>query len=401
MRAPPALVRHAALAVALSLLAAGAGARAQTLPDQTLPAQTLPAQTLPDQTLRDQSLPDQTLPGGAGAAAQTLPAALGQPALVTPRAAHALLLGLARAGHRLVAVGERGVILLSDDDGAQWRQAAAVPTAVTLTAVRFAAPAQGWAVGHLGVILHTADGGETWQRQLDGVQAAALMHDAAAGLPPGVARSAAIDAANQLVADGPDKPFLDLSVDGTRILAVGAYGLAVRSGDGGRSWTAAGDIADPQGLHLYALSRDGGTTLLAGEQGTLAVAQGRGPFRPVRSPYDGTLFGALALPDGLALAFGMEGALLRSDDAGLHWTRLDSGLTGAISCAVRLADGRLLLGSDSGELALGDAAGQRFRAVALALRVPITAMLADGAELILAGPDGPRRLALATLGPAT
>jgi photosystem II stability/assembly factor-like uncharacterized protein len=64
----------------------------------------------------------------------------------------AYLTGIARAGKRLVAVGERGIVVLSDDDGATWRQAS-VPVSVTLAAVQFPTPTQGWVVGHYGVVL--------------------------------------------------------------------------------------------------------------------------------------------------------------------------------------------------------------------------------------------------------
>ena len=74
----------------------------------------------------------------------------------------ALLLGVTRAGKRLVAVGEYGDILLSDDEGQSWHQAKKVPTTVTLTAVDFVDDKTGWAVGHDTVILKTEDGGETW-----------------------------------------------------------------------------------------------------------------------------------------------------------------------------------------------------------------------------------------------
>ncbi|HEX7984167.1 MAG TPA: glycosyl hydrolase, partial [Duganella sp.] len=47
-------------------------------------------------------------------AAPTSPAALGQPALVTPKALHAAMLAVGAAGTRLVAAGERGIILYSD-----------------------------------------------------------------------------------------------------------------------------------------------------------------------------------------------------------------------------------------------------------------------------------------------
>ena len=51
-----------------------------------------------------------------------------KPAEIEPLANSSLLLDLALAGNRLVAVGERGHVLLSDDRGATWRQAKSVPT---------------------------------------------------------------------------------------------------------------------------------------------------------------------------------------------------------------------------------------------------------------------------------
>jgi photosystem II stability/assembly factor-like uncharacterized protein len=107
------------------------------------------------------------------------------------------------------------------------------PTSVTLTAVRFADDQQGWAVGHGGVVLATQDGGESWQMQLDGRQAAQLLlQDAQAA---GDAR--AVQEAERLVADGADKPFLDLQVlDARRVVVVGAYGMAFRTDDAGQRW---------------------------------------------------------------------------------------------------------------------------------------------------------------------
>jgi photosystem II stability/assembly factor-like uncharacterized protein len=57
------------------------------------------------------------------AAQATTLAVLQQPAIPTAKAKRAVLLGLTRAGERLVAVGERGIVLLSDDAGVNWRQA--------------------------------------------------------------------------------------------------------------------------------------------------------------------------------------------------------------------------------------------------------------------------------------
>ena len=59
---------------------------------------------------------------GGGAAAQVDPNdEANKPAEIEPLAAGSLLLDLAAAGSRLVAVGERGHVLLSDDQGVTWR----------------------------------------------------------------------------------------------------------------------------------------------------------------------------------------------------------------------------------------------------------------------------------------
>ncbi|MBI3367277.1 MAG: glycosyl hydrolase, partial [Burkholderiales bacterium] len=94
------------------------------------------------------------------------PAVLDTPAVPSAKALMAATLAVARAGQRLVAVGERGTVLLSDDGGASWRQAP-VPVQVTLTSVRFIDPRTGWAAGHGGVILRSDDGGQSWTKQLD------------------------------------------------------------------------------------------------------------------------------------------------------------------------------------------------------------------------------------------
>ncbi len=48
---------------------------------------------------------------------------LDRPAQISVRAVDAMLTAVARAGERLAAVGERGTILLSDNNGKTWRQA--------------------------------------------------------------------------------------------------------------------------------------------------------------------------------------------------------------------------------------------------------------------------------------
>ncbi len=59
------------------------------------------------------------------------------PARVSALALNSPLSGMARAGERVIAVGQRGHILFSDDGGKHWQQAA-VPVSADLTAVNFA-----------------------------------------------------------------------------------------------------------------------------------------------------------------------------------------------------------------------------------------------------------------------
>ena len=122
----------------------------------------------------------------AAALAATLPASargagfvdvLDTKATMSPLASRSLLQAVTLAGDRLIAVGPRGHIVVSADGGATWKQSP-VPVSSDLTSVYFVDAKQGWVVGHDGVVLHTADGGDSWQLQLDGRKANALLLEA-------------------------------------------------------------------------------------------------------------------------------------------------------------------------------------------------------------------------------
>lgn len=249
------------------------------------------------------------LAGATGLAlAASVAPVLERPAAQTVKPQGRLFLGLAQAGKRVVAVGERGLIVLSDDDGRSWRQAA-VPVSVSFTAVGFADARRGWAIGHGSVVLRTDDGGERWQRQLDGRAVIKLLLEAATSDPK------LAPVAQQFAADGPDKPLLALHViDARSLIVAGAYGLALRSDDGGATWRSlVSAIDNPRGMHVYAIgaARDG--VWMAGEQGYLARSLDGGlSFRVVDSPYQGTWFTAAALPSGGVLLGGLKGNLYRS-----------------------------------------------------------------------------------------
>ncbi len=318
------------------------------------------------------------------AVAQTGFAALDKPAQIAAQAPHKALLSVGRAGLRLVAVGEEGIILLSDDNGQHWRQVAS-PVSATLTAVQFVDAQHGWIVGHYGVVLATVNGGETWQKQLDGIQAAQLLlHDVQAR--KGDQRE--LSEASRLIADGPDKPLLNLYFSDTRNGYVfGAYNVIFRTDDGGSSWQPwQHRLENPMGLHLYGMAAADGVLLIAGEQGMLLRStDDGGHFTTLESPYEGSFFGVLAQPAGGLVVYGLRGHLFRSTDAGQSWSQLETQEEVALSAASILADGRLLVASQSGALLVNNnGPDSDFVAVPDLPALPLASVVqaADGAAIV-------------------
>jgi photosystem II stability/assembly factor-like uncharacterized protein len=284
-----------------------------------------------------------------GDAQSAITGALDRPALTTMGAGHgAVLLAAAHAGSRIVAVGERGLVLLSDDSGLNWRQAQ-VPVSVTLTAIQFVDQHQGWAVGHAGVVLTTVDGGNSWTRQFDGRAAADLILRAAKASGDAVALKEAL----RMVADGADKPFLDLHFfDSRRGLAVGAYNLAFVTEDGGSTWRYFGQLLDnPKALHLYVVRAEGDTLLIAGEQGLVFMSTDCGRnWRRITTPYKGTFFTAELLGGGHIVLAGLRGNLWRSTDGGAGWARIASPAPVSFTASARINTQEVLLANQAGAL---------------------------------------------------
>jgi photosystem II stability/assembly factor-like uncharacterized protein len=250
------------------------------------------------------------------ALAALVPVARAESSEPAPLAAKSLLLGIARAGGRLVAVGDRGHVLVSGDDGSTWTQVL-VPTRAMLTSVSFPDARHGWAVGHDGVILATADGGTTWTRQ-DG---------------------------------GKDLETILLSVlflDSRRGFAVGAYGKFLSTGDGGATWVAAKPSGGDAHFNAIAAGPDG-ELYLAGESGTLLLSRDGGrEWSRSEVPYDGSLFGVLPLGNRELLTYGLRGHILDSSDDGATWVPHNSVRTSLIMTGVRLDDGTVVLAGQGG-----------------------------------------------------
>jgi photosystem II stability/assembly factor-like uncharacterized protein len=330
---------------------------------------------------------------GTAAAQNAFQAPLATPSAPSSLAQRSALHTLARAGDRLVAAGQRGHILYSDD-GLRWTQAA-VPVSSDLLALHFPRPRQGWAVGHDGVVLHSADAGATWAKQLDGRQAGALLvqyygKQVREGVPD-AARW--LKEAETFAAQGADKPLLDVWFeDELHGFIVGAFNLVLRTTDGGRTWEPWLHRTDnPQAFHLYAVRPAGGEVFVAGEQGlVLKLDRAAGRLRAVNVPYRGTFFG-LAGTAKEVVAFGLRGNAWRSADGGASWQKLDTGVASALTGGAVRADGSLVLVSQAGDVLVGSAGGAALRRLKLERQAPAHAIVeAAPGRLAIAGARGVR-----------
>ena len=278
---------------------------------------------------------------------------LDKPAEASPLAPYSQLIAITRAGKRLVAAGMRGHILYSDDEGRTWTQAS-VPVSVTLTALSFPTPQQGWAVGHSGVILHTADGGQTWARQLDGRSTAADMVGFYHGLAVGGDETAARLAEELPInwQDGPEQPWLGAwFADEQHGFVGGAFNLMLETRDGGNSWTPwTHRVDNPDALHLNAIERIGSALYMPSERGVVfRMREGEERFSALQTGYTGSFFGICG-DERVLLAYGLRGTVYASLDQGANWSALRPAIPVALTACTRTADGRFLLAAASGHV---------------------------------------------------
>ncbi len=334
------------------------------------------------------------LPRGR-ALALTGVAAIDTPSIPVRAPARVLLVAITRAGNRLVAAGEHGVIIYSDDNGGTWLQAQ-VPVNVTMTCLSFATPALGWAAGHFGVVLATQDGGATWSFQLNGLQANQLT--LAAAQAPSVQNSPspgapnAVNRAAHFMDEGPDKPFFCLLTFSPRqVLALGAYRMAMITNDAGETWADWSlHVYDAYSHNIYDAAAIGGAIYLVGEEGLVFRSGDSGQtFLPVTSPADVTLFGVLGAADGAVLTFGVAGSAFRSTDAAKTWVPVALASQDDITGGRVLKSGAIVLVSGGGGLFLSRDHGATFQSIAGIQPMPFFDLEeAPDGDIILVGAAG-------------
>ncbi len=268
------------------------------------------------------------------------------------------------AGARLVAVGASGVILLSDDDGVHYRQARQVPVDATLTAVSFADPNHGWAVGNWGVILRTEDAGETWKLQRSDLSG--------------------------------DIPLFGVHAIGPRSAwAVGLWSLMLRTDDAGATWNVVKPPpehgADKTGLNFYdVFSVAPDVLMIAAEQGKLLRSADDGAsWSVIDTGYAGSFWSGLTLADGTVLVGGLRGNIYRSTDKGLTWIRARIDGSSSVTDLAQLPDGSVVGSALDGVVLYSNDDGASFTQAQRRDRAELTAVTSgSGHNVVLMSRSG-------------
>ncbi|AXQ30775.1 hypothetical protein D0B54_19720 [Solimonas sp. K1W22B-7] len=297
-------------------------------------------------------------------AAAPAPPVKPRPSELMPLAVKSMLLDVANTGEHLVAVGDRGHVLVSNGKG--WAQVQ-VPVRSALTAVTFTDAKNGWAVGHDAVILNTKDGGKTWALQ---------------NFQP------------QL-----EKPLLDvLFLDASRGFAVGAYGLFLQTSDGGQNWAEVDSPIRADELHFNSIARlNNGNLLIAGEQGTLDLStDGGATWTKLTSPYESSLFGSVAVGEKGAAIFGLRGNVYVSSDPGAgSWTKVDTGTVASMFGGAALPGGGVAMVGLNGTVLLINDQGGNVRSLRTDAGTPLSgAIVASDTSLLAVGESGVQRVKL-------
>ncbi len=311
------------------------------------------------------------------------------------------LIDVAKAGENLVAVGARGLIAMSVNNGGTWAQAQS-PVQSDLVAVDFPTASEGWAVGHDGVILHSSDGGATWEKQLDGRKAKSVFNEFydARSEEDGPDMAAAQELTALNYRDGPSLPFLDVWFQDEKLgYITGAFGNLAITRDGGETWEPWVHRIDNDGAyHLNSIQGIGADVFIASERGALfKLSENRESFDLLETPFPGTFFGVTG-NSRVVLAYGLKGGVYRSSDQGETWEEVEGVPDSTITNGTRLSekDGFVLVNKE-GELIIFGKDARNFEVIASELGENFTSVVpVTSGDFVVTGLQGVGRVSLTT-----
>ncbi len=200
-------------------------------------------------------------------------------------------------------LGNHGTIYCSPDGGTTWNKQETGLDVLLEDAV-FISKDEGWAVGVAGTIIHTPDGGKTWKQQKS---------------PTG-------------------KDLLDVFfLDAQHGWAVGEYGTIINTADGGATW--ASQIEEKDTVYNCIFFADVNSGWVVGEFGTILHTEDGGKswnpqeckdIIPAVSAKEWekplpALYGIFFLDRNQGWIVGMDGVIIKTEDSGKNWKRLQSG----------------------------------------------------------------------------
>lgn len=272
---------------------------------------------------------------------------------------------IVQSGEAVIAVGERGQIWRSTDQGENWTPASTGVDAL-LTATAFFSIEEGLAVGHRGTVLRTSDSGQTWSRI-----ALPLEHPE---------RFTALDVTFVNEQSG---------------YIVGSQGLILETHNRGHSWQKSSFPETGENLNAV-IALPSGRTIVVSDRGDIYFKTPKSKhWKEADTPFFSALNGALStgIGDGV-IVYGADGTVLHSGDGGESWSRLKAASKVHYYSGLRAADGSIVLGGEHGILVRRTPDQQMFY---LEENHPTGAVLSmvesTAGNLIIAGIQGLGRLA--------
>ncbi|PLW68782.1 WD40/YVTN/BNR-like repeat-containing protein [Pseudohalioglobus lutimaris] len=325
------------------------------------------------------------------------------PAVPSELAARSLIFAVREFNGKYYATGHRGHILYSDD-GVNWTQAE-VPVRSSLLDIYFVTPELGWAVGHEGVILHSSDAGKTWVKQYDGErygeEGLAYYKQLTADNPDNELYPFMVDEMQFAIEQGADKPLFKVEFHSpTYGHVLGAYGMILKTEDGGKSWVHVLETTENDSFyHVYDVANLSGKNrfFMSGEAGLFMIGDADTEVATLVEtvPWQGSFFTTAATPGGAIVLGGLRGRMFRTENEGQTWDEVPKRPTSSMVDSVVLDDGRIVFVGIAGEILISDDDGRTFSLVPLTTGNRIYAVEeGPSGSLLLGGPAGIEKLKL-------